>query len=253
MRPFAYFAGMLILLISFSSCKKQTDDFILESVNDYQPLQVGKYIIYALDSTVYTNFGRDTEIHSYQEKHEVDAVISDNLGRPAYRIFRFLRDADGLTQWTYAGTYFITIEDNKVEVNENNLRVLKLASPITENFSWKGNTYLPTEPYGSVYTFSNDDYMDDWDFTYESKGETLVLENHTVENVITVNLINESLNYPMTSDEAIAYRNYGVDKYAKGIGLVYQEFVMWEYQPNTSGPSGYTTGFGIKRSMLDHN
>ena len=44
------------------------------------------------------------------------------------------------------------------------------------------------------------------------------------------------------------------DRYARGIGLVYQEFIMWEYQPpHENVPVGQTTGFGIRRSMIDHN
>lgn len=225
----------------------------MEDTSDYQPMAVGKFITYRLDSTVFVNFGRDVEIHSYEEKHVFDAEILDALGRPAYRIFRFTRDTAGHKPWSPAGTYFITVSTNTVEVIENNLRSLRLADPLKLDFEWKGNRYLPTEPFGSLYNFSNDDYMSDWDFTYESKGETLQLANHLLEEVVTIKHIDESINVPITTPTAYASINYAVDKYAKGVGLVYQEMVMWEYQPNPGGPSGYKTGFGVKRSMIDHN
>ena len=38
--------------------------------------------------------------------------------------------------------------------------------------------------------------------------------------------------------------------YAKGIGMVSQELVMWEYQPRNGG---YKVGFGVKHTMLNHN
>ncbi len=245
--------GIAFFALNLSSCKKETEDLKLEDLSSYIPLKTGNYITYRLDSTVFTNFGRDTEIHSYQEKHVVDALFTDNLGRPAYRIFQFIRDTNGTGPWKPSGSYSVTVQPQTIEVNENNLRTIKLAAPLKLDFSWKGNRYLPTEPYSSLYTFSNDDYMEDWDFMYSAKDETLVLKNHVVDSVLTVTSVNESLNVPMTSTAAIAYINYSVDKYGKSIGLVYQEMEMWEYQPNPSGPTGYKTGFGIKRSMIDHN
>ena len=225
----------------------------MEDISEYQPLSVGKFITYRLDSTIFVNFGRDEEIRSFEEKHIIDAEVVDALGRPAFRVFRFTRDTAGLEPWKTAGTYFITLSENTVEVSENNLRGLRLADPLKLEFEWKGYRYLPTEPFGNTYNFSNDDYMYDWDFTYESIEESLQLKNHMLENVISIKHIDESINVPITSPSAYASINYAVDKYAKGLGLVYQELVMWEYQPNPGGPSGYKTGFGVKRSMIDHN
>jgi hypothetical protein len=239
--------------LGFSSCEKETEEVIMEDTSEYQPLSVGKFITYRLDSTVFVNFGRDEEIRSFEEKHVVDAEVLDALGRPAFRIFRFTRDTAGLEPWKTAGTYFITISSNTVEVTENNLRSLRLADPLKLDFEWKGNRYLPTEPFAGKYNFSNDDYMYDWDFTYESTEESLQLKNHLVENVVSIKHVDESINVPISTPTAYASINYAVDKYAKGIGLVYQELEMWEYQPNPGGPSGYKTGFGVKRSMIDHN
>jgi hypothetical protein len=253
MRANNFLLTLLAFALLFSSCKKETEDLNMEDVSEYQLLSSGKYITYRLDSTVFVNFGRDTEIHSFQEKHVYDTEILDAQGKPAFRVFRFTRDTAGLQPWAPAGTYFITITSNTVEVSENNLRSLVLVDPLKLDYEWKGNRYLPSEPYGIKYNFSNDDYMADWDFTYESKGDALQLKNHLVENVITIKHIDESINVPITTPTAYASINYAVDKYAKGLGLVYQELIMWEYQPNPGGPSGYKTGFGIKRSMIDHN
>jgi hypothetical protein len=252
----ANFTLLTILFFSaliFSSCEKETEELIMEDSSEYQPLSVGQFITYRLDSTVFVNFGRDEETHSFQEKHVIDAEVTDAQGRPAFRVFRFTRDTAGLQSWKTAGTYFITLSDNTVEITENNLRSLRLVDPLKLDFEWKGNRYLPTEPFGNIYNFSNDDYMYDWDFIYEYKDEALQLKNHLVENVLTIKHIDESINVPISSPSAYASINYAVDKYAKGLGLVYQEMIMWEYQPNPGGPSGYKTGFGVKRSMIDHN
>jgi hypothetical protein len=254
MRPFHLFAGLLLLVFfSLASCSKKTEDLQLEDITEYMPLTAGKTLTYRLDSTVFTNFGRNTEIHSYEERHVIDASFTDNLGRTAYRVFRFIRDTAGTKPWTPAGTYAITVTSQTVEFTHDNLRTLRLAAPLRLDFAWKGNRHLPTEPYNGLFSFSNDDYMNEWEFVYTGTGETFQVKNHTVSDVITIQHVDESINVPITSPTAYASINYSVDRFAKGIGLVYQELEMWEYQPNPSGPSGYKTGFGIKRSLIDHN
>ena len=86
-----YFIGLFFISLFFISCKKEKETFSSESVNDYYPLQVGKYITYNLDSTVFINFGTKDTVVSYQVQDRVDAQITDNLGRPAYRIIRYIR------------------------------------------------------------------------------------------------------------------------------------------------------------------
>lgn len=245
---------LLVAGLVFSGCKKESTTLELEPLSDYVPLQKGKYITYRLDSTVFTNFGRNTEVHYYQEKHLVDTLLKDNLGRSGYRIFRFLRDTAGNGPWAPAGSYFVTNTGNTVEWLEDNLRQLKLVRPISPDNYWKGNRHLPTEPYNALFNFSNDDNMQEWDFNYSGVGEVFVLPNGQVlDSVITVSQVNESINVPVTVPSAYASINFAEDKFAKGVGLVQQQLIMWEYQPNPGGPSPYRIGFGIKRSMIDHN
>jgi len=84
-----------LLTLVFFSCKKSTEDYPTAQLSEYQPLATGKYITYRLDSTVFKSFGTVPEVHSYQEKHVVDSLLPDALGRPSYRVFRFIRDTSG--------------------------------------------------------------------------------------------------------------------------------------------------------------
>jgi hypothetical protein len=163
-----------------------------------------------------------------------------------------LRDVAGTQPWTPAGSFLITLASNKIEVIENNLRVLKLTAPIRLGRSWKGNTYLSPNPYGSDYSFSNDDNMFEWDFTFDESEATATINGKTFNDVITVTAIDESINETISDPRAYAYKNLAVDRYAKGVGLIFQEFIMWEYQPNPGGLP-YKVGFGVKRTILDHN
>ena len=244
----------VLLLISFSSCKKVTEDFKTETISDIVPLAVGKYITYRLDSTVFTNLGRNEETHRYQVKHIVDAQVTDNLGRPGFRILRFLRDLVGTQPWVPNGTYFIIPFADQVEVVEDNLRFIKLHLPFTINSKWKGNKYLSDDPYASIYTFSNDDNMNDWDYKIDQFDVSTSIGAQPVSNVYTVFQIDESINAPVTDIRSYGARTLSKEKYSKSIGLVSRDYIIWEYQPNISGSGGgYKIGFGIKMWMIDHN
>ena len=254
------FITTILACFIFFGCKQTTEEFKSAPLSDYLPLQVGKYITYRLDSTVFTNFGTITEVHSFQEKQIVDAKITDALGRDSYRILRFTRDTAGTQPWAPAGSYSITPTDKTIEVIENNLRFVKLVMPVTQDNTWKGNRYLPDEAFSSSYTFNNDFGMDDWDYTYTSTGGSLTVKGQTYNDVLTVDGIDDVFNTnnenttTVTNPSVIAYVNYLQDNYAKGLGLIYQQFIMWEYQPpNGVNPTGSKVGFGIKRSIIDHN
>lgn len=247
---FTLVAATLLLF----SCKRETEEYTSEPLADYIPLLAGKYITYQVDSTVFTNFGRTTEIHVYQEKNLVDAQLPDAMGRPSFRILRFLRDSAGTQPWKPSGSYFVTPLEKRIEVTENNLRFVKLALPIAQDFSWKGNQYLPDEPYSSNYSFNNDQDIQTWDYMFSALSQTEVIKGQTIPDVITVDGIDDLFNYPITDPNGFAYVNRAQEKYARGIGLVYQELTMWEYQPNTGGQGGgFKIGFGVKRSMIGHN
>lgn len=249
----------IVILFSIISCKKKTEELQIVPLTDYMPLQVGKYITYRLDSTVFTGFGRNTEIHKYQVKHTIDALITDNTGEPAYRVFRSLSDSTGTGSFLPSGSYIIALKNNQVEVIENNLRFIKIHSPIRNGFTWKGNKYLPNEPYSSLYNFSNDDNMGDWEYIIDGEAGSFNYKSQVINDVYTIKGIDETFNIPLNDPSSYAAITRSIEKYAKNIGLVYREYVLWENQPNPTGNppnvtyDPYKTGFGIKMWMVDHN
>ncbi|HYC40908.1 MAG TPA: hypothetical protein VEB63_10535 [Chitinophagaceae bacterium] len=222
---------------------------------EFIPTLSGKYITYRVDSMVFTNFGRNTEIRKYQMKYVVDSQLTDIAGRKFFRVFRYIRDSAGTQPWVPipSSEYTITPLFDQVEINENNLRVIKLHLPLADGNTWKGNKYLPNNPY-SGYNFSNDDNMADWDFFIDGELSTFSYQNRNYADVLTVEQADEIINVPITDPNAYAARTRSVERYAKNIGLVYRELELWEYQPNTGGSGGpYKTGFGVKMWMIDHN
>ena len=177
---------VLGLGLSLLGCDTTKEDLKLESATDYVALQPGKYITYRLDSTVFPQQGRSVEVHYYREKHVIDAEFIDNTGRKSYRVFRFLSDSAGQKPWTPAGTYVITPQSGSIEVIEDNMRVIKLMSPVKEGATWMGNRYLNGEPFATKFSFVNDDFMPDWEFTYTDVNDVFTYKNQILPNVVTV-------------------------------------------------------------------
>lgn len=233
----------LLLILLFTSCKKENETFETASLNDYYPLEVGKYISYHLDSTVFVNFGKQKEVISYQVKDVVDAEITDNSGRPSYRIIRFSRK-NASDPWLANNTFMVTPTDKSIEFVENNLRFIKLTLPVKADNSWQGNSYIDT------YTSGNDmRYLDNWDYIYDSVAMPFNVQSFNFDNTIKVFQRDEEIGDPLVSGTGYAEKTYSVEKYAKGIGLIYREFLHWEYQGNTETYSGY----GVKLSIIDYN
>jgi hypothetical protein len=251
---FKWFGSVCAAALLLTACSNKTEQFESEQITDYTNLAPGKYITYRIDSTVFVDLGRTQEIHSYQQKHEVDALITDNLGRPSYRVFRYIRDSAGLQPWQANGSYYITPLQDQVETIEDNLRTIRLHMPFNEGFSWKGNRYLPIDnSYFPAYNFSNDEGMGNWDFYYHEFSSSFSHRNQVYNDVWAVEIIEEAGNIPVTDPNSYGARNRAIDRYAKNIGLVYRQFDMWEYQPPAQSATGYYVGFGITMWMIDHN
>jgi hypothetical protein len=250
----AALTGSLLVWALFTACEKKNDDFTSNLVNEYMHLQPGKYIRYILDSTRYVDFGQRDTVISYQAKDVVEDTFTDGANRTSYRVVRYLRDVNSTNEedWTPNIIYSVTPFREAIEVNEENFRFIKLSLPILEGRSWRGNGYLPANPYKDLYEFSNDEDMGTWEYTYQDVGATLNLNNTNYEHTISVLQIADSVNVGVPN--AAASKSYWVEKYARNIGLVYKEVVMWEYQPpNPPTTQGYKHGFGIRMTILDHN
>lgn len=228
----------------FTGCKKTTD-YKTASIHDYFPLVIGKYITYQLDSLVYIPFSTRDTIISYQVKYQVDSLITDNIGRPAYRIYRLIRK-NSSQSWLPDATFMAIPTTLQIEFVENNLRFIKLQQPINELISWKGNSYIDT--YSANSTLK---YLDNWNYFYSHINENSWIQNFEYENVITVNQRDETIGNP-DNPNSYSEINFGEEKYAKGIGLIYKKFTHREYQP---GNGGYIAdgSYGVTLQIIDHN
>ncbi len=240
--------GVFLLSSLLFSCSRSTESFYNVSVDHYYPLQTGKYIVYRLDSLVYINFGKKDTTISYQVKYETDSLLTDNIGRPFYRIFRYIRK-NASDSWIPDGTCMAANTGSKIEFTEDNLKFIKLAEPIRNTFSWKGNSFINATSINSELI-----YMQDWDYVYSNVDESSIVGNDTLQNTLTVNQRDETINDP-DNQNIYSEVNFSKEKYAKDIGLIYRKFLHREYQPNPNGVGGYVAegSYGVTYTLIDHN
>ena len=248
MKKYSFILLTAVVIISFSACKKSSEDFQTAGLSVYFPLAVGKYITYNIDSTIYTNFGTSIEVHSYQVKYQTDSLITDNLGRPAYRIIRYIRN-NATGPWLSDATFMAINDIYTLEFVENNYRFVKLHLPVRNNYSWKGNSFIDTYSLNSEVK-----YLDDWDYMYDSVGVQQQVGSFTLDNCLVVNQRDEEIGNPQDPN-SYSEINIGQEKYAAGIGMVYRHFFHSEYQPPVPGLGGFfvTGSYGITLTMIDHN
>jgi hypothetical protein len=235
--------ALLILIIC--SCNK-SNPLVTDTPADYYPMHVGSYIIYRMDSLKFVNVGSQDTIISYHAKEIVDDSITDNLGRPSYRVIRYLSDTTESAPWTPSIAYMVTPLKGSVEVTENNLRFIKLVTPVQDGISWLGNAYIDTQSDTSPVP-----YMDGWNYTYNHTGQPFDVLEGTIPETVTVNEADEVTGL---GDGSYTQTLYSAEVYGKNIGCIYKRFLYSVYQsPNVEYPAGVTIGYGLSFNMVSHN
>jgi hypothetical protein len=243
---------MLIFFITsllLTSCSKQTETLNLPALTDYYPLQTGKVFIYRLDSSLISISGSsELDVKSYHARDSIADTIRDNLNRLSYRVYRSITDTLETQPWKTIASYYITPEDNTIELmDENNLRFIKLKQPLRNDYSWQGNSYIDTRSASSPYQ-----YMDGWNYYYQNVGLPYTVLQGELPNTITV-LQQDETSPPGDFDPGnYQQRNYSVEVYAYGIGLVYKEFLHRTWQVTPPPAKFDNDSYGIKLNLISY-
>ncbi len=193
------------LLALLPACRKKSIPADVSVLGlDYYPTTSGKYVVYDVDSIVYTDLPKDTLVYKYRIKEKLTDSFTDNQGKPAIRLERYLKmfnpakSYDSIP-WTIKEVWMVNTDQKSVQVVESNTRFTKLIFPVQQNALWNGNA-------GNT--------LGEWSYSYDYIDKTETINSNTLNNVLQVIQKNDRT--------AISYKHY-VEKYAKNIGLVYRE------------------------------
>ncbi len=92
--------------------------------------------------------------------------------------------------------------------------------------------------------------LDNWDYVFTDIAAGTV-GNFTLDSIATIDQRDEVIGNP-NDPASYSEINFGQEKYAAGIGMVYRRFFHNEYQP---GGNGYFAdgSYGVTYTMIDHN
>jgi hypothetical protein len=235
---FSFGLWSLVLGLLLSSCKNEKDSFVLDFQYDYAPLDSGRYVIYDVDSIYYSY--TDVQAYDsarYQMKQEVGDTFYDNSNELNYEL-NLYRRTDETSPWIYDRKWIVKRNTTTFQKKEDDVWFIKLVFPPEENKPWDGNIQVPlTEPYK---------LFNDWDYHYESVGKPFSTNTLNFDSTLTVVEVNDS--------NAIDKR-LRKEVYAKGVGMVYQE---WEILKVGAGvfpnwQTGNLNGFRIRMRATEHN
>ena len=228
---------IIVLTISlFASCKKKT---VPEQNSlfgaDYYPVTKGKYVIYDVDSVIYTQTPLiDTVNYRYRIKEKIADDFVDNQGQKAIRLERYIKKYNPLKPydsipWGVKEVWMLNATNKSIQLAEGNIRYTKIIFPIKENASWNGNA---NNNFGELmYTIE-----------YFDRPETI--NNIKLDNVMLVR--------QKDSKTLISYERQA-EKFAKGIGLVYKEYTQLfsnKIVANVPVEGRIETGFTYKLSYV---
>lgn len=211
------FISILFLLSLLFSCKTQEDNYMADVGHDYLRLEVGKFIEYQVDSTVYDPTGDTsvTTVRSYLRDVIVD-TLRDNVGQLLYKTERFHR-RDTTAAWDIEKVYTQSIQGNQGIVTEDNLRFIKLAFPIREFNSWDPLVHIDKELIITVAGETLQPFRNNaWRSRILSASEPDTIGNFQFDDVL-------SLREADTDGESTIDLRASYEKYARGIGLVFRE------------------------------
>jgi len=219
MKKLVYIVPLFLVLFA-GSCKKSTV-VVVDLGYDYFPVEIGKYVVYDVDSIFIDEPVGITDTFNYQIKEVIAGEYIDSQGDLAQRIERFTRSADSLP-WVIKDVWASNRLAQSGQRVEENVRIIRMVFPVKDDVLWDANA-LNTKQ--------------DRPFTYAEYGVPKTVNGISFSNTATVVTTLEPNFIDTIIDTEIR---------AKDVGVVYKKLI--ETNTQTDG----TTGFKMTMRVVDH-
>ncbi len=250
MRTLSYlFTFALVVLFMFSSCKDEStfEDPIIDETLEYFPIAIGKSITYQVDSIIYdpTESIVLVDTNRVYIREVVVDTFRDEVGALIYRIERY-QAYDSNFDWEIKDVWSASISDTRAERFEENLKFVKMVFPVTDGDIWDGNVFIDETTIFSIAGESIEIFKS-WFYEVLSVDEPEEIGDFAFDQVTTISQADE---------ENLIERRYSIEKYAKGVGLVYREMEIYDTQEideTIPWVDKADKGFKLVMVVIDHN
>lgn len=241
------FAAIALSISIFSSCKKESITLNTDGSDTYQPympLNIGKYIVYDIDSSIWNDVKCIKYSYTYQHKYLVADTFRDAQNRLSYVINIYSRKA-AKDAFVVDNVIYYTPAAEKLELVENNLRFIRLTNPVGEGKTWLGNSLVPSEDHDY-------DFLKGWRYKYENVLKPFDNGARTFDKTITVIERDSILNNPEIAPNTFASLQQSKSVYAYAVGMVYHSYSYWTYDP-IPGQQNCRKGVGVVMRAIEYN
>jgi hypothetical protein len=180
--------GAVVLWVACS----ESESVKLPKSEEYFPMQVGRYWVYDVTQTAYSEVEPKMVISVFELKSEVIGAFENLNGGLTFVIHNSQR-ANAMQQWEYVDTWSARSDEFKAVITENDVPYIQLKFPLYKNKSWDGNELntgdadeYVVESVGTIFTKSNNEPIDDCvvvneesyiDFTYKDERKEIYARN----------------------------------------------------------------------------
>lgn len=198
-----------------SCVKDETEGPVVIAGTEYFPLEVGRYVEYAVDSIVFDDApgGNTFDTTSFFLREEIASREIRSVGDTIYYLNRFRKDQP-LEQWRLTDVW--TTGKNGFEAwrTEENLTFRKMTFPLRDNRRWVATSYIPPQIKVLIGTELVQAYQQ-WD--------ARVVEIDIADSVGQFSFDNGSvLHVSQTDTDDGSTRRYSFEKYVRDVGLVFR-------------------------------
>jgi len=217
----------LAAIVVQTSCRKDVDEPSPTDFGfDFTPYEVGATWTYRVDSINYNSFDQNGSIDtfSFYVRKTVTDTIVDSDQRKTFIVSESRTDTlnDNFIQ---DRVYQASINDYRFEVVDSNVKVVLLTYPPRLFDFWDANV-----------------------FNIRMKEEYEVIDivaSDSVENMS----FGETIHVLQRDEDFRTVRNYGLEKYSRGVGLIYSRQIAW-VKKTLNDPDEVQNGFDYRYQLI---
>lgn len=239
-----FFAFVLL----FSSCREKIKKVTPNYSIDYMPIDVGLTRLYHVDSVQWDDFTGTVDTISWEVKEEIGGTFIDLFGRVANKLLIYQRP-DALSPWKIEDVGSVVRTATGAERMQDNLRYLNVVFPTRTGREWDGTVFIgDLSNYSGVFNppcITELDYIKDWQFKYQAVDWPFTLNGMAFDS--TLHILHEG-------DSSLFDYSFGVERFAKNVGLIYKEYNYFSTQDTDFGsPWSVRTecGFSVTKTLYD--
>lgn len=246
----------LILAFALGCVKDEIEDPAIDHTVEYFPLNLGHYVVYAMDSIVLDDApgGNIKDTVTFQIKEEVTSFQIDLTGDTLYYIHRFRRN-DSLDQWKLIDLWTASRSSFEAVKTEENLKFRKMAFPLHDGKKWTATSYIPAATTIVVGTEMMQVYQD-WSSEVMDIDVPDQIGNFSFGSGQVMHIL-------QTDTDDGGTKRYLMEKYVRNIGLVSRTDTMLDSRCLSLGDfteclgkpwlDHAGKGYLLSQVMIDHN